>query len=918
MDRRPDTPEDYLRPPHDSFWAWEEGGEAACFSDGVTIAFRAELQHVLDRHLPRGLPPLGAVLLLLAAMREREGEADHIREVLTRVIRHFDDGMTHLELLEAVQEQLSRISRFAVDVRAPLLAKMELIDMALEECRDRTSPAVAAEVVKHLQHPLAESLSEAVPLPLVSQWWHLGPTTLLRDLKHLQQGLPRVEEDALRLRIRTGLECVIQTPDDDLAPADKIRALVSDLQDDDQLGGMARLAHDLMAAVTLPRRVSQPDELPLGGVSDIANRGPLDRLLLSELAHDDLTLAVRVAVGEALYLRREAPPRTPPHTRTLLLDAGLRTWGVPRIYIAAVALAMAATTDRRDEIVAWRANGETLQPVELTQREGLLAHLETLTPDIHPGASLDALLSQLLALPDGGEAVLITTADTLADREFQIQLGRCDLASLFVASVDRQGTFQLLHYSGRGKKVLREAQIDLDQVLAPRKKSSSLIDRDVPEDLPAIFSVQPFPLLLSHPIDERRMWMLTTTARESIFMAVTRDRRLRAWTRPGYGARQIADDVPPGVPHWHTIWHSEWPTYAIISPPNGQQLTLLEIYADHCLAKPLPNPVRGLRAVASHNGAVMVISKQGVEVFAEGQTEVQQRLGLPGNVVWVRDRFFQHRQTGEWLALAYDGVQVQLEAVLSGKTGLRCPKLAGLFDRTGHDGPWGVTIKGDLYDTATDQVHTVKSISASQVELLAVHPDGDRVIVRPAPPVETPYRHQWMIDVNACAAGRVYYNADTGLFAPQMYRHVRQRSLRSRISGVFEDNGLVLISQKGSCHRLKFFRNCIQLQYVSKAASVPQVRFTECSVPEGMGIKLQRAELADGAEVFIDSRGLLHLRDADRKLPEVTLVLDENHISGWSNAGGVWGEKYYTGREKDSLPEGTCREFLKRYVMGLA
>jgi len=42
-----------------------------------------------------------------------------------------------------------------------------------------------------------------------------------------------------------------------------------------------------MAAVRLPRRLAQREELAVGGISDITNRGPLDRLLLSELAHDD-------------------------------------------------------------------------------------------------------------------------------------------------------------------------------------------------------------------------------------------------------------------------------------------------------------------------------------------------------------------------------------------------------------------------------------------------------------------------------------------------------------------------------------------------------------------------------------------------------------------------------------------------------
>jgi hypothetical protein len=104
------------------------------------------------------------------------------------------------------------------------------------------------------------------------------------------------------------------------------------LKDDVELGGLARLALNLMAAVHLPRPVADREELPLGGVSDITNRGALDRLLVSELANDDLTLAVRIAVNEALYLRREMPPRNPPRQRFVLLDAGIRMWGVPRVF----------------------------------------------------------------------------------------------------------------------------------------------------------------------------------------------------------------------------------------------------------------------------------------------------------------------------------------------------------------------------------------------------------------------------------------------------------------------------------------------------------------------------------------------------------------------------------------------------------
>jgi len=40
-----------------------------------------------------------------------------------------------------------------------------------------------------------------------------------------------------------------------------------------------------------PTRLGEREQLPIGGVADITNVS-LDRLLLSELAHDDLTLSV--------------------------------------------------------------------------------------------------------------------------------------------------------------------------------------------------------------------------------------------------------------------------------------------------------------------------------------------------------------------------------------------------------------------------------------------------------------------------------------------------------------------------------------------------------------------------------------------------------------------------------------------------
>src|SRR5262249_28538914 len=193
---------------------------------------------------------------------------------------------------------------------------------------------------------------------------------LIHDLHALHEGLKHLDVSGLPLRNRTGLDEMPEAVDEEIPPGEQVRALLGSLEDDPELGGLARLARDLMAAMSLPPAVSDPDELPQGGVSDLTNRGPLDRLLLSELAHDDLTLAVRVATGSALYWRREKPPQPRPRCRSLLLEAGVRSWGVPRVFATAVALAAAATADQHTSLPRPRASRADPVPPDLTAPAG--------------------------------------------------------------------------------------------------------------------------------------------------------------------------------------------------------------------------------------------------------------------------------------------------------------------------------------------------------------------------------------------------------------------------------------------------------------------------------------------------------------------------------------------------------------------
>ena len=73
----------------------------------------------------------------------------------------------------------------------------------------------------------------------------------------------------------------------------------------------------LMLTLTLPPRRFVPQELPVGGYTDIVTRGQIEHLLPTQFALDELEFLRRFAENELLYFRREEPPK---HHRLILRE----------------------------------------------------------------------------------------------------------------------------------------------------------------------------------------------------------------------------------------------------------------------------------------------------------------------------------------------------------------------------------------------------------------------------------------------------------------------------------------------------------------------------------------------------------------------------------------------------------------------
>lgn len=933
-----DTREYFAAHPR-SYWHWLENGSVAVWSDGTTIAFREELLGVMERVAPQGLPPLGSILLLLAACRENWNKSARRAAVQAHWngFSRIDMGHAFHALLQEVLDGLDKVHAARHLVQDWLSHKATLAGWLFENAPGRFAPAESQTIFNRLRLGLAASELEGRTVNPFND--------IVHDLGCLRWGIKLFSEHGLASMLGTGLETAILPAPVKPPPPTTARDLIASLQDDPELGSVARLANLLLAAINLPRALSDPEQLPVGGVSDISNRGPLDRLLLSELANEDLTLTVRLAMNEALFLRRESPPRTPPRRRRVLLDAGLRTWGVPRVFVAAVGLALAAKSDANISVQAYRAEKDGAVPIKLDTDAGLREHLGALDPNLHPARSVQALLEEDEPEEMETDLVLVTTDDTLADADFQRDLYEAKLPPLYIATVGRDGKFELTQRSSRGSKVISRAQFDLDEVLAPRPGAKPL--HEPQEFLPAFFAQAKVPLRLSHPVDPQRSWFV----HPGMVVTYTRDGRLLLWNNPGHGAVTLREKLPAGELHWCSSIldgdmlrlvvgrKSKTGLYALTHHRDAGEVEAVRLHLD--MDQPLEVVGgRGYALVFGRDQIEAVSLKTGEHLAGGTFAEV---LGRP--VPSYRQGRFFARGSGdghrEWLAVAYNPAADPKYGIVSERFFKETARtqLIAVSEMDWGVGPLGLTSKGELLDPikglTTPSGELVKRLR-SPFGLIGLSRDGRRAIVScfaGQPGASSIHEVLWDLDLQHMRDLRYLIKGKQGdslanqsrLEAP-VNEIARPRPLHAKYRGlaVTEENQLVLISRKGQYWPIEFFPNTKEFRlprqplFNNQALRVRTKQFFADFEHSDAGYSLEIARFADGSRVWLDGRGLLHLRSSRSDLPECTLVLTDGPLAGWLSDGRIFGPQYWLGEKKQTSEMQAQVEVLLPFAKELA
>lgn len=540
----------YFQPPLGYFWRWAEGNEVVEWLNGTTITYREELAALLAGLAPDGLPPLGAVLLLLAACHTAWKDNSAEIGLLQGLLRGLPPGgppdeelQFHLRVATAF---LDIVAKLPLALRQGT-AKEHLLREVLGGAN--TSRRIPAPQAQRLAADLAAYDEQEIiePEGQLTRWQVAAD---LRCFDWAARKFPTVH--GLELRLRTGLDELLaplaaeELPPPPPAPEPPAADLLAELAQETQTAGLARLVPHLQAALHLPQPARQAGDQPLGGVADLSNRGPLDRLLLSELAQDDLSLLARLAHGEALYLRREAPPLPQPPPRVLLLDTTLQMWGLPRVVglAAALALALPASGPSQPPVLTFALGGHAAQPLDLRTRPGVVAALGHLDPALHCGAALPGLLP---TLPAPAEAMLITEAHAARQPEFLAFLHAAPPALRFLLTVARSGELTLVEVTGGRHTVLSTSRVALEEVLFPPRRLKA--DALAPVVLPAFLQQAAPPLFFPTVSFQPGPATMHYQARRGA-IGVTQQLRVLFWPYSYAGAIEALPVVEEGEYHF--------------------------------------------------------------------------------------------------------------------------------------------------------------------------------------------------------------------------------------------------------------------------------------------------------------------------------------------------------------------------------
>jgi MoxR-vWA-beta-propeller ternary system domain bpX0/MoxR-vWA-beta-propeller ternary system domain bpX1/Ribosomal protein L7/L12 C-terminal domain len=485
---------DYYQSFKNYFWIWEENAEVITIPDGSTIAFKDQINKLLNVLAEQGLPPFGSFLLTMIATN------DTIDNSLELVYSKLENGIISTdksnretnvffgESFNFLKELRNIPKEFRVGKRRQIL-----IQTIFSNAHNRININTSKGLVSN-----GKGINFAIKKIQIQKELSLNIITKeLRVLDLLARQFPTVESI---------IEAMGQLPEieNEFLPflenssVNENGDIIEELITNHSTFEIGILIKSIWAGLSIPIFNSQSSEMPLGGVSDLSNKGNFDKLLISEFANDDIVLMSRIANNQALYLHREMPPVTDKTQRIILIDVSLSSWGTPKALAYAVYLAIVKHPKAFTNSEAF-AVGDTFESISHGSLGEIINGLQKVSIKLNAEQGLNEFI---LEKKDNKqlEVFFITSETSLKDFSLKNVLAEFKTSLKYIITTNQSGEINFFRNKINSIKQIQTIKLPIEKLWNDKEKRSlktikKVVEKEIKNQIP---------MLLNTPMDIKK------------------------------------------------------------------------------------------------------------------------------------------------------------------------------------------------------------------------------------------------------------------------------------------------------------------------------------------------------------------------------------------------------------------------------
>ncbi|MCQ4141627.1 hypothetical protein [Chryseobacterium sp. EO14] len=459
---------DYFQSYENYFWEWttdEDVPDDTGYNEHNLISipeigaivYRPYLIEVLKELSLTGLPLLSPLLLVLYATNDGYTDLNIIKKEIKKhplVMQKYvgdwiNPAFQFLETLKSLPGNYKKGRNRILLLQTIFTNEFNAISVSRSEYiinRFLRRPQSIADSAKKIKISVGEFSKDVRVLANLNNKF---PTTesIIEAMKGFTD-IPELEDEVVEE------ETTVETDKD----------FIQELIEEPKTFQVGSLIKRIWSGLKIPMRHLSPGEQPIGGISDMTNKGELHRMLLSEFANEDDIFMNRVANNEALFIQREIPPEENIFERIILIDTSLKNWGTPKVLAYASAIAVIKHPKAHSECKVF-ALGQNIIPISLDKVDEVVENLNQVSPVLEVSGALEKFFSEEHKEKDL-EVFFITNQENLANQNLQKIIHENKDRLKFLVTTSANGELNFYKHHKGTRKHIQKIMLPLQELWA--------------------------------------------------------------------------------------------------------------------------------------------------------------------------------------------------------------------------------------------------------------------------------------------------------------------------------------------------------------------------------------------------------------------------------------------------------------------